>query len=300
MFPRLKMNQSDPLFDDVRLIQELFPGKPIDITEWNRLNPSDFLTSLEKLDVVSATFFLCGGTLNQSVFDILRQPTTYQLLKAWRSRPMADFASPNHEGPRGSTVGVVLHATLGGTASPQTEYDATLNWFNNPASQVSAHAVVGPNGQVTRPVRTDEIAWHAKSANKDHLGIEMAKAHLDDAILPDILDTTARIVAGWCHDYEIPIVWSAAHGIEEHRNIPGNDHQDVGGPFDRADFLARVKHYAGEDTLTDQQKKAVLDDLDFLWSYSKADQIKKNPAESEKVLHERIVGLKVTLGLQQG
>lgn len=282
--------------DSVKAIARIFPGKPIDVTEFNGLNPSYF--PQENPPCESATWFILGGTEDQSEYNILTIPSYYASFKNWKETPMADFTSPNHGGPRASTRGVVIHATLGGTASPQTEYDATVNWFNNPASEVSAHAVVGPNGQVAKPVHADVIAWHAKAANADHLGIEMAKAHLGDAILEDILETTAKIVAGWCHDYEIPIVWSASHGIEEHRNIPGNDHQDVGGPFDRADFLARVKKYAGQgDDLTDQQKTAVLDHLGVIWGESKADTIKKNPAESERAIHERVVAIKEVLGV---
>lgn len=276
---------------------EAILGGPIDVTEFNQIDPGE-MTDLGPA-VESVTWFILGGTPDQAVYDLLKQPEKYQSFKRIAKEvPMPEFDSPNHEGPRAATVGVVLHATLGGSPTPQTEYDATVNWFRNPASQASAHAVVGPAGQVHRPVRTEEIAWHAKAANKDHLGIEMAKAHLGDPILPEILDSAARIVAGWCHDYEIPIAWSASHGIEEHRNIPGNNHSDVGGPFDRADFLARVKHYAGQgDDLTNEQKTKLLDHLAILWGETKAATIAANPAESERACHERIVAIKELLGV---
>jgi hypothetical protein len=213
-----------------------------------------------------------------------------------------EYSSPNHGGPRTATVGVVIHATLGPSASPASEYQGTINWFNDPASQVSAHAVVGPGGEVHRSVRPDDVAWHCRASNSRWLSIELAKplCHFNQPIDPDILDTAAMIVAGWCRDYQIPIVWSTASGLAEHREMPTNSdgHRDVGGPFDRTDFLARVKRHAGEEvTLTDEQKKAILDDLDMLWGMTKADTVQANPTESERACHERIVAIKATLGL---
>ncbi len=246
--------------------------------------------------VLGATPFTNGPTPDWASFDM--DPIAPLLPKGGQPTMPQDFTSPNHGGLRKATNGIVLHATLGGTSSAQADFDATVNWFNSPASEVSAHALVGPNGQLWRPVHTDVVAWHAKAANVDHLGVEMAKPHLVDVIGSDILDTAAKLVAGWCHDYEIPLVWSASHGIEEHRNIPGNDHQDVGGPFDRDDFLARVKRYAGqEDELTQEQKTKLLDHLNVMWGESKATTIVQNPAESERAIHERIVAIKELLGV---
>lgn len=275
---------------------------PIDVTEFNQIDPAVFFAAEPPCH--SATWFILGGTSDQSVYDILTQPSYYASFKAMRNTPstggnVADFTSPNHDGPRAQTLGVVIHATLGGSASPQTEYDATINWFESTASQVSAHAVAGPGGKVHRSVRPENIAWHCRTSNATHLGIELAKAHVGDVILPEILDAAAKVVAGWCKDYSIPVVWSTTHGLAEHREMPTNTdgHQDVGGPFDRADFLARVKKYATEDQLTDQQKAAVLDDLGLIWGMAKADTIKANPAESERAIHERVVAIKVALGI---
>lgn len=220
-----------------------------------------------------------------------------------------DFSSPNHDGPRKKTIGIVIHATLSGkNITVQEEYDSTVNYFQNPAPEgdsnkaVSAHAVVGPNRQVHLPVDPDLIAWHCRASNQTHLGLEMAKSRLGDPILPEILDQAAKIVAGWCQKYSIPAQWSKTNGIEEHRNMPTNTdgHQDVGGPFNRDAFLALVQYYmGGGGDMTTEQRKAVLDDLDFLWAYSTSDQIKKDPSESERIIHERIVGMKVTLGLNE-
>jgi hypothetical protein len=214
------------------------------------------------------------------------------------------FSSPNHGGVRPQTLGIVIHSTRGGSANAQTEFDSTVTWFNSLASQVSAHAVVGPNGQIAWPVDPANIAWHARSWNDTHLGIELAQPHLGTALDPTIVDAAAKIVAEWVKTYDIPVVWDVNKGLAEHWEIPpgvAEGKTDIQGPFDRADFLARVRRYAlgsPANLLTTDQKTAVLDDLDFLWAYSTASEFDKNPAESEKILHERIAALKTTLGLQ--
>jgi hypothetical protein len=247
--------------------------------------------------ILGATPFTSGATKGWENFDM--DPVSPLLPSGGLPvpTPPPTYSSPNHDGPRAQTLGVVLHATLGGSVSPQTEYAGTINWFNSPVSQVSAHAVVGPSGQVAYPVDPINIAWHCRASNATWLGIEMCKAKIGDIILPDILDAAAKIVAGWCTLYKIPIVWSTAHGLAEHREMPTNTdgHQDVGGPFDRADFLRRVQTYGGE--LTDQQKAAVLDDLDFIYAYAKVENITKDPAEAQRVIQSRAIALKTTLGL---
>ncbi len=160
---------------------------------------------------------------------------------------MANYQSPNHDGPRAQTLGVVLHSTRGGAASLDAEYQATLNWFANPASGVSAHAVVGPNGEVAYPVADNLIAWHARSYNQTHLGIELVQSRPGQAIPAPCLAVAARVVAQWCVRYKIPIVWSTTKGLAEHREIPpgvADRKTDIGPGFDRATFLQRVKEEA--------------------------------------------------------
>lgn len=47
--------------------------------------------------------------------------------------------------------GLVLHGTAGG---------GTVSWFQNSASQVSAHYVVEQDGRVVQMVSEDDTAWH--------------------------------------------------------------------------------------------------------------------------------------------
>ncbi len=161
-------------------------------------------------------------------------------------KPMADFTSPNHDGPRIVTLGCVIHSTRGGAASLQAEYDATVAWFENPASAVSAHATIGPNGQVHRSVKPELIAWHCRAANETHLGLEMVQPHHGDPIPADVLDSAARVVAAWHRQFQFPLHWDTSTGLVQHRSRPegiGDGKTDVDAPFDEADFLARVLRF---------------------------------------------------------
>lgn len=281
-------------------IARLFPGQGISCTEFNGLTSSQVVQGAGLDD---ACYFIAGGTPDWAHLDLLRLPDALtdfiHTIDATRSMDVTAALSPNHDGRRATTLGVVLHATLGKTRSPDTEYDATLAWFANPASQVSAHAVVGPGGKVAYPVPADLIAWHCRASNPAWLGLEMCKAHVGDAIEPAILDAAARVVAGWCQQYAIPLVWSTERGLAEHRDMPTNSdgHQDVGGPFDRDAFLTLVRHYAGEDELTEEQKKAVLEHLGTIWGFSAANVIAQNPQQSQDAIRERVIAIKETLGL---
>jgi N-acetylmuramoyl-L-alanine amidase len=61
---------------------------------------------------------------------------------------------------------IVIHTT-------EVDYQGTLNFFLNPASQVSAHFVIAPDGQIVQMVDTARKAWHATYYNSRSIGIEM-------------------------------------------------------------------------------------------------------------------------------
>ena len=65
---------------------------------------------------------------------------------------------------------VVIHITDGRSKNAS----AIANYFRNPGDgrKVSAHYVVGQNGEVIQMVRENDVAWHAKKANSDSIGIE--------------------------------------------------------------------------------------------------------------------------------
>ncbi|HLV80909.1 MAG TPA: N-acetylmuramoyl-L-alanine amidase [Chthonomonadaceae bacterium] len=89
----------------------------------------------------------------------------------------AYIPSPNcDDRPSGAVVScIVLHATVEPTV------ESTVEHFLNPGSRVSAHFVVGKNGQVVQMVPVERRAWHAGPSTLDgvshvndySVGIEM-------------------------------------------------------------------------------------------------------------------------------
>ena len=84
--------------------------------------------------------------------------------------------SPHKSSRQGCTISaIILHFTAGATLA------GTLRWFANPKARVSAHYVVGRDGQVVQMVQEHEKAWHAGVAslegdprvNSVSIGIEL-------------------------------------------------------------------------------------------------------------------------------
>lgn len=231
----------------------------------------------------------------------------------------AEYSSPNHDGSLAERRGVVIHSTRGGASSLQSEYEATVRHCHDPAPggdarrAVSCHAIVGPNRQVHRPVSAEVIAWHARTYNAHHRGLELIQPRLGDRIPDEAIDEAARIIASWWRadraaGYAWPLAWGIERGLCEHREIPpgiADGKSDIGAPFDRTDFLQRVKLYAeqGED-MTAEQKAKVLEHLAVAWGY--ADEIKKVGDiaqsavlnEAQRAIRERIIAVKQTLGIE--
>ena len=61
---------------------------------------------------------------------------------------------------------IVIHVTDAPTTS------STVNTFTNAAARVSAHYLVGQDGEVIQFVKENDVAWHASNANGDSIGIE--------------------------------------------------------------------------------------------------------------------------------
>lgn len=82
-------------------------------------------------------------------------------------KPTYDFKqSPNYKTgtPGRKITAIVIHYT--GALS----MESTVSWFMNPVAKVSAHYVVGREGQVLQMVHDQDVAWHAgRSAMRPEL-----------------------------------------------------------------------------------------------------------------------------------
>ena len=109
-----------------------------------------------------------------------------------------------------SGLGVIIHATRSGIPGNPTEMEATLSWFQNPAAQVSAHWVIGRDGEKVRVIDDDMQAWHAGMHNATHWGIELCQGVDSDGFTQVQLDALEQVCRGYQQDFGV----RAAHAFE--------------------------------------------------------------------------------------
>ena len=85
-----------------------------------------------------------------------------------RKPEIAGFYPTRNKTARNGTriARIILHYTAGSTAQ------SAVNTFQNQASQVSAHYIIGRNGDIFQMMEDYEKAWHTRGANDDSIGIE--------------------------------------------------------------------------------------------------------------------------------
>jgi N-acetyl-anhydromuramyl-L-alanine amidase AmpD len=153
-------------------------------------------------------------------------------------------------------------------------------WFAGPqAPQASAHFCVD-NADVIQCVREEDIAWHTPGLNATSLGVEhagyakQARAEWMDPYSLAELGVSAKLVAGLCLRWKIPVVWLSAddlkagkRGITGHKQATdafrhGVGHWDPGPNFPIAMYLEWVR--AASDLSSDPLPVVLeLDDADW-------------------------------------
>lgn len=134
--------------------------------------------------------------------------------------------SPNFsERDKGTKVDlIVLHDTEGG-------YKGSINWFENPKSQVSAHLVLNESGtEATQMVGYSKKAWHCAAFNSRSIGIEMAGFEARGFALSE-WRRAARVVAFLLKRRGIPPRWARGGkgaGFARHYDlgVAGGGHHD--------------------------------------------------------------------------
>lgn len=102
-----------------------------------------------------------------------------------------------------SPLGVLMHQQVG--------YGSLFGFFNNPASQVSAHFWVARAGTIEQYVDTSTVAWHAKQLNTSYCGIEF-EGYPTDAITDAQVAAGGRILAEGARVHGWPLVLANAAG----------------------------------------------------------------------------------------
>ena len=126
---------------------------------------------------------------------------------------------------------IVIHITDG-----QSKLNGTVGWFQDPSAKVSAHYVVGQDGEVVQMVMNNDIAWHASSANGDSIGIEhVARSphewdkklgHTDPGMMPTEQQycSSAALVNWLCNQFNLPM--DRTHILGHSEADPKTTHTD--------------------------------------------------------------------------
>jgi len=150
--------------------------------------------------------------------------------------PALWVASPNFS-ERNDTISHVAIHTMQGT------YSGSISWFQNTASQASAHYMVrSSDGQITQMVRDSKKAWHARSANPYSIGIEH-EGYVSNAAwyTTAMYNASAGITKNVCAKYGVScanaysgsahsgvVTLSQTYTVKGHQHFPSQTHTDPG------------------------------------------------------------------------
>ncbi len=145
---------------------------------------------------------------------------------------------------------IIVHGTRGGAAYG-VEFQATLNWFDDPRSQASAHWVIARDGRTARIVPDSHRAWHAEEHNGVAVGVELEQPKASDQITTPQYEKLA-LIGRTCYP-SIPMVHLTTINREvgwiEHMETPQGirvGKSDV-GTFDWQAFLEEDEMLSNED-----------------------------------------------------
>ncbi|MEP6775818.1 MAG: S-layer homology domain-containing protein, partial [Chloroflexota bacterium] len=143
---------------------------------------------------------------------------------------------------------IIIHDTEG-------SYASAISWFQNPASQVSAHYVIrSSDGQVTQMVRDANTAWHAgnwdynvRAIGIEHEGYMNQQGWYTEAMY----QSSAALVRYLTEKYGIRK--DRAH-IIGHYQVPNQSHVDPGPLWDWNHYMSLVRR--------DNEQAARVDNTD--------------------------------------
>lgn len=118
---------------------------------------------------------------------------------------------------------IVIHTTEGNyrdylsfEENQRIAYHGTIIWFLDTKSQVSAHYVISPTGEITRMVDPKDIAWHATYYNKRSIGIENAGwARRKETWTPELLNSLVDLTAYLCVKYAVEPVHPDSDAVKD-------------------------------------------------------------------------------------
>ena len=150
----------------------------------------------------------------------------------WRPAGRGNYTQANRGA--GWIKYIVIHIAQG-------SYSGTIDWFQNPRANVSAHYVVGRKGKIAQCVHNEDIAWHAGNwrFNRRSIGIEHA-GYGSQRWTDHMYHSSAKLTAYLCRRFNIP-VWRRY--IRGHRWVPGVATPCPGRRFNKDRYLRLVRRY---------------------------------------------------------
>jgi len=115
----------------------------------------------------------------------------------------------------GKVLGLVLHVQVGN--------GSLYGYFNNPASQVSAHFWCAADGRLEQYVDTDVVAWAEAAGNPNYLSVE-TEGFPTDPLTPAQISKLAELLYWSAATYGFPISGPTPHGqpgFSQHCNPDG-------------------------------------------------------------------------------
>ena len=127
---------------------------------------------------------------------------------------------------------IVIHTTQG-------TYQSAISWFQDPASQVSAHYVISKKGEITQMVLEKDVAWHVGSENSYTIGIEH-EGMIDDPtwVTEPMLDASAKLCCYLLKKWQLP---ATKEHIKGHVELPNQTHKDPGSYWPWDTYLTKVQ-----------------------------------------------------------
>lgn len=149
----------------------------------------------------------------------------------WKAAYSGNYTAINYT----RTIKYVVIHTVEGSAL------GAASWFQNPSSQVSAHYIVGFQGEIYQCVKDKDIAWHAGNwtYNTQSIGIEHAGYTYQNQWTEAMYQKSAQLTAWICETYGIPKTHQFIIG---HVEVPGATHTDPGPYFDWDKYIAYVNN----------------------------------------------------------
>jgi len=173
------------------------------------------------------------------------------------------------ERTRASVDTIVIHTTEGGWKDERTHVEnqnaafaGNVNYFKGNDRQVSAHFVMGPNGEICAMVDEGDVAHTQTYYNARAFGIECAGwSSRPETWTPELLDSLVDLCAYLCVKWEIPAyhpegtAWEGPHstiaedgqyrfngtGLVGHFQVQPWNKSDPGEHFPWEEFCERVQ-----------------------------------------------------------